>query len=75
MAFVALQLAGEMLSIITSLGLLGCCLFLLVHFWLVIKYGRVTIGEPNPLVLILEIGLLLVLMTLAIINFVNLVRR
>lgn len=48
---------------------IGAVVALLIHFGLIIKYGRVIIQEPNIAILGLEVLVLIVVLLLACLDF------
>lgn len=59
----------------TNAFLLGLALAFLVHLIMIAVRGQVTIAEPNPLILGLEIAAMIGIMTFTIINMVKIARR
>ena len=50
-------------------------IILLWHFGLIAIYGRVNIGEPSVLVLVIEIVTLLGILIFCVVNIITLLRR
>jgi len=64
-----------MIAVITNLALLGCALVFLLHFGMIAYYGKVEIGEPDPVILAWEICMMVMFAGLAVHNLIKLYRR
>lgn len=54
---------------------IGLSLAFLVHFSLIVKYGKLLIQEPNPIMLGFEIVMMAGFIAFAIFNMIKIVRR
>ncbi len=58
----------------TNAIMLGLAVAFLAHFSSIVRYGSVTIQEPNPIILSFEIAGLVAVVVFAFLNFIKLWR-